>query len=65
MNISSERNRSETAAGFEAIAVGYIVSFPEDLANIESPFEVHDALCARCPLDVEKKNPKGKGHGNL
>jgi hypothetical protein len=40
------------AAGFEAIAVGYSIRFPEDHANIQRQFEVYDALYAWCRLDV-------------
>ncbi len=42
------------AAGFEAIAVGYGLRFPDDLQNIEGQFEVYDALYAWCRLDVAK-----------
>ena len=42
------------AAGFEAIAVGYSLRFPDDLENIERQFEVYDALYAWCRLDVTK-----------
>ena len=31
------------ATGFEAIAVGYSLRFPEDLENIERQFEVYDS----------------------
>ncbi len=40
------------AYGFEAIAVGYSLRFPDDLENIERQFEVYDALYAWCRLDV-------------
>ncbi len=40
------------AFGFEAIAVGYSLRFPDDLENIEKQFEVYDALYAWCRLDV-------------
>jgi hypothetical protein len=40
------------AAGFEAIAVGYSLRYPDDLENIEHQFEVYDALYAWCRLDV-------------
>ena len=40
------------AAGFEAIAVGYSLRYPDDLENIERQFEVYDALYAWCRLDV-------------
>jgi hypothetical protein len=42
------------AAGFEAIAVGYGLRYPDDLENIEAQFEVYDALYAWCRLDVAK-----------
>ncbi len=40
------------AAGFEAIAVGYGLRYPDDLENIEGQFEVYDALYGWCRLDV-------------
>jgi hypothetical protein len=40
------------AAGFEAIAVGYSLRYPEDLENIHRQFEVYDSLYAWCRLDV-------------
>jgi hypothetical protein len=43
------------AAGFEAIAVGYSIRFPEDHENIQRQFEVYDALYAWCRLDVAAK----------
>jgi len=42
------------AAGFEAIAVGYSLRYPDDRENIERQFEVYDALYAWCRLDVAK-----------
>ena len=42
------------AAGFEAIAVGYSLRYPDDLENIAGQFEVYDALYAWCRLDVAK-----------
>lgn len=42
------------AAGFEAIAVGYSLRYPDDHENIERQFEVYDALYAWCRLDVAK-----------
>jgi hypothetical protein len=44
------------AAGFEAIAVGYSLRFPDDLENLERQFEVYDALYAWCRLDVAKSD---------
>ncbi len=43
------------AAGFEAIAVGYSLRFPDDLENFERQFEVYDALYAWCGLDAAKE----------
>jgi hypothetical protein len=40
------------AAGFEAIAVGFGLRFPDDRENIERQFEVYDSLYAWCRLDV-------------
>jgi hypothetical protein len=40
------------AAGFEAIAVGYGLRFPNDRENIQRQFEVYDALYSWCRLDV-------------
>ena len=42
------------AAGFEAIAVGYSLRYPDDLENIERQFDVYDALYAWCRLDVAR-----------
>lgn len=44
------------AAGFEAIAVGYGLRFPDDQKNLEKQFEVYDALYAWCSLDVAKES---------
>ena len=43
------------AFGFEAIAVGYSIRFPDDLENIERQFDVYDALYAWCRLDTARK----------
>ncbi len=42
------------AAGFEAIAVGYSLRFPDDHENLARQFEVYDALYAWCRLEVAK-----------
>lgn len=47
-------DKDPLAAGFEAIAVGYSLRYPDDLENIENQFEVYDALYAWCRLDVAK-----------
>jgi hypothetical protein len=47
------------AAGFEAMAVGYSLRYPDDLENIKRQFEVYDALYAWCRLDVAGSKSKG------
>lgn len=42
------------AAGFEAIAVGYSLRYPDDLENIERQFEVYDALYTWCRMDIAR-----------
>lgn len=52
---AADTNRMENdpvAAGLEAIAVGYSLRFPDDLANLEMQFEVYDALYAWCRLET-------------
>ena len=54
---AADTNRMEgdpLAAGFEAIAVGYSLRYPNDLENIERQFEVYDALYAWCRLDAAR-----------
>lgn len=54
---AADTNRPDAdplAAGFEAIAVGYGLRFPDDNENITRQFEVYDALYAWCRLDVAK-----------
>lgn len=56
---AADTNRFENdpmAAGFEAIAVGYSLRFPDDLENIEAQFEVYDALYAWCRLEVARES---------
>ncbi len=50
-------DKDPLAAGFEAIAVGYSLRYPNDLENIAKQFEVYDVLYAWCQLDVAKGNP--------
>lgn len=47
--------RDPLAAGFEAIAVGYGLRFPDDQENLERQFEVYDSLYAWCSLEVAKQ----------
>jgi hypothetical protein len=42
------------ATGFEAIAVGFGLRFPDDHENIKRQFEVYDALYAWCRLDTAR-----------
>lgn len=52
---AADTNRPESdplAAGFEAIAVGYSLRFPDDRENIVRQFEVYDALYAWCRLET-------------
>jgi hypothetical protein len=42
------------AAGFEAIAVGYSLRFPDDQENLRRQFEVYDALYAWCCLETAR-----------
>ena len=42
------------AAGFEAIAVGYSLRFPNDAENLACQFEMYDSLYAWCRLDVAR-----------
>jgi hypothetical protein len=54
---AADTHRMETdpiAAGFEAIAVGFSLRFPDDKENIRRQFEVYDALYAWCRLEVAK-----------
>jgi hypothetical protein len=56
---AADTNRLEAdplATGFEAIAVGYSIRFPDDLENLEKQFEVYDALYAWCRLSVTSEN---------
>jgi hypothetical protein len=49
-------DKDPLAAGFEAIAVGYALRFPDDLENLRKQFEVYDALYAWCSLGVAKES---------
>ena len=44
------------ATGFEAIAVGYSIRFPDDQENLRRQFEVYDALYAWCRLEAAKQS---------
>jgi len=49
-----DRQSDPLAAGFEAIAVGYSIRFPDDKENLAHQFEMYDALYAWCRLAVAK-----------
>ncbi len=49
-------DRDPLAEGFEAIAVGFGLRYPDDNVNIQKQFEVYDALYAWCRLDVAGKD---------
>jgi hypothetical protein len=54
---AADTNQLQTdalATGFEAIAVGYSLRFPDDRENLAHQFEVYDALYAWCRLEVAK-----------
>lgn len=42
------------ATGFEAIAVGFSLRFPDDQENLRHQFDMYDALYAWCRLDVAR-----------
>ena len=48
-------DKDPLAAGFEAIAVGYGLRFPDDLENLERQFDVYDSLYAWCRPNVARK----------
>jgi hypothetical protein len=51
---TDEIDSDPLARGFEAIAVGYSLRFPDDKKNLEKQFEVYDSLYAWCRLDVAR-----------
>lgn len=53
-DISTDIDADPIARGFEAIAVGYSLRFPNDEENLLHQFEVYDALYAWCRLQVAR-----------
>lgn len=51
---TKDRDSDRLAPGFEAIAVGYSIRYPNDKENLEHQFEMYDALYAWCRLDVAR-----------
>ena len=49
---TKDRDADPLARGFEAIAVGYSIRYPDDHENLARQFDVYDALYAWCRLDV-------------
>ncbi len=54
-DVAEDIDKDPIARGLEAIASGYSLRYPEDLANLEEQFEVYDSLYAWCRLQVAKK----------
>ncbi len=52
---TSDRDSDPLARGFEAIAFGYSLRYPNDEENLAHQFEMYDALYAWCRLDVAKE----------
>jgi hypothetical protein len=53
-DVSEDLDKDPIARGLEAIASGFSLRFPDDLENVESQFELYDALYAWCRMDVVK-----------
>jgi hypothetical protein len=54
-DVAQDIDTDPIARGFEAIAVGYSLRFPNDEENIARQFEVYDALYSWCRLQVIKE----------
>ena len=52
---TGKADQEPLALGFEAIAVGYGLRFPDDRENLKHQFEMYDALYAYCRLLVAKE----------
>jgi hypothetical protein len=53
-DVQSDLHTDPIAPGFEAIAVGYSLRFPDDSENLIRQFEVYDSLFAWCRLQVAR-----------
>jgi hypothetical protein len=53
-DVEADIDTDPVARGFEAVAVGYSLRYPEDGENLAHQFEVYDALYAWCRLQVAK-----------
>jgi len=54
-DVAEDIDKEPIARGLEAIATGFSLRYPEDMANIQQQFEVYDALYAWCRLQVARK----------
>jgi hypothetical protein len=52
-DVEEDIDRDPIARGLEAIASGFGLRYPDDLANLEVQFEVYDALYAWCKLHLD------------
>jgi hypothetical protein len=52
---TGEFDAEPLALGFEAIAHGYSLRFPDDRENLAEQFKVYDALYAWCSWDVARR----------
>jgi hypothetical protein len=55
-DIAADLHTDELAPGLEAIATGFGVLFPDDLANLEIQFHLYDALYTWCRLQVARES---------
>jgi hypothetical protein len=53
-DVTPDIDKDPIARGLEAIAVGFSLRYPDDEENLAHQFEVYDALCAWCRLQVAK-----------
>ncbi len=53
-DVAPDIDKDPIARGLEAIAVGFGVRYPDDMANLAKQFEVYDSLYAWCRLQVAK-----------
>ena len=52
---TNEMDDDPLARGFEAVAVGYSLRFPDDQENLVRQFEMYDSLYAWCRLEAAKE----------
>jgi hypothetical protein len=53
-DVAADTDTDPIARGFEAIASGFSLRYPDDEENLAHQFEVYDALYAWCRLQVAK-----------